>query len=178
MQIFQTERLYARSWKASDLPFAIELWGDPEVTLLIDRRGQLSKDQIEKRLHAEIETQNRFGVQYWPLFEIKSEQFVGCCGLRPWASTPNEKNFELGFHIVKRHWGKGYATEAAKGAIKYGHDKLHLIKLYAGHHPQNASSKKILLKLGFQHIEDVFYEPTGLYHPSYILDPITRPFIH
>lgn len=37
---------------------------------------------------------------------------------------------------------------------------------------KNENSQKILLKLGFQHIEDVFYEPTGLFHPSYILDPL------
>ena len=40
-------------------------------------------------------------------------------------------------------------------------------KLFVGHHPHNAASQKVLLKLGFQYLSDRFYEPTGLYHPSY-----------
>ncbi len=171
-EIFQTERLTARQWELSDLPHALELWGDPDVTQLIVSQGKLSQDQVIQRLNDEIDRQKIHGVQYWPLFETKSGQFVGCSGLRPWKFTPEEKNYELGFHIVKQCWGKGYATEAAKGAIKYAHEKLGLTKLYAGHHPQNANSRKILLKLGFRRTGDVFYEPTGLQHPSYLLSPL------
>ncbi len=169
MHIFHTERLTAREWESSDLPLALELWGDADVTQLIVRQGKLNRDQVVQRLHDEIDRQKIHGIQYWPLFETKSGQFIGCCGLRPCTFTPEEKNHELGFHIVKRCWEKGYATEAAKGVIKYAHEKLGLTKLYAGHHPHNANSKKVLLKLGFQHAEDIFYEATGLQHPSYTL---------
>jgi hypothetical protein len=40
---FRTERLVARSWQIEDLPLAMELWGDPAVTALIDSRGKLTK---------------------------------------------------------------------------------------------------------------------------------------
>jgi RimJ/RimL family protein N-acetyltransferase len=33
--------------------------------------------------------------------------------------TPAETNLELGFHIVQRCWGRGFATEAAEGALDY-----------------------------------------------------------
>jgi hypothetical protein len=35
---FRTERLVARPWQIEDLPLAMELWGDPAVTALIDSR--------------------------------------------------------------------------------------------------------------------------------------------
>ncbi len=41
--------------------------------------------------------------------------------------------------------------------------------LFAGHNPHNTESAKVLRKLGFHYIGDEFYEPTGLYHPSYEL---------
>jgi len=63
----------------------------------------------------------------------------------------------------------GYAYEAARAAINYSFDVLKVDKLYAGHHPQNKASEKLLLRLGFQYIGLNFYEPTGLYHPSYEL---------
>jgi len=39
--------------------------------------------------------------------------------------------------------------------------------LFAGHNPNNTNSRKVLEKLGFTYVGDEFYEPTGLYHPSY-----------
>ena len=169
---FGTARLVARSWRAGDLPFAMQLWGDPAVTALIDSRSRLTADEVEEKLHAEIERERTAGVQYWALFERQGGGFVGCCGLRPWVYTPDEQNFELGFHIVKRCWRRGFATEAAQGALDLGWRELRLAKIYAGHHPDNHASRHILERLGFTFLDTVFYEPTGLLHPSYVC---TRP---
>jgi ribosomal-protein-alanine N-acetyltransferase len=165
---FRTERLAARSWQIKDLPLALELWGDPAVTALIDSRGQLTKAQVGEKLRAEIERERSDGVQYWALFDHRNGEFVGCGGLRSWIYTPGEANLEVGFHLVRRYWGKGFATEAALGALEYAWGKLRLSKVYAGHHPDNRASEKILKKLGFAFIGNVFYEPTGLMHPSYL----------
>jgi [ribosomal protein S5]-alanine N-acetyltransferase len=168
MERFRTERLVARSWQIEDLPLAMELWGDPAVTALIDSRGKLTKAQVNEKLCAEIERERSSGVQYWALFDHRNGNFVGCGGLRPWVYTPNEADFEVGFHLVKRYWGKGFGAEAALGALKYAWKELQLSKVYAGHHPNNRASERVLRKLGFEFIENVFYEPTGLMHPSYI----------
>src|SRR5271169_2052101 len=165
---FRTERLVARPWQIEDLPLAIKLWGDPAVTALIDSRGKLTSAQVGEKLRAEIERERSSGVQYWALFDHRNGEFVGCGGLRPWLYTPGEANFEVGFHLVKRCWGKGFATEAAFGALEYARGKLRLSQVYAGHHPHNRASEKILKNLGFEFIRSVFYEPTGLMHPSYV----------
>ena len=121
---FRTGRLLARSWQIEDLPLAVELWGDPAVTALIGSRGSLTEAQVQEKLYAEIERESFSGVQYWALFDHRNGDFVGCGGLRPWLYTPGEANFEVGFHLVKRCWGKGFATEAAFGALEYGWEKL------------------------------------------------------
>src|SRR5205814_10267113 len=95
-----------RSWQIEDLPLARELWGDLAVTALIDSRGKLTNAQVGEKLRAEIERERSGGVQYWALFDHRNGEFVGCGGLRPWVYTPGEANFELGFHIVKRCWGR------------------------------------------------------------------------
>lgn len=66
-------------------------------------------------------------------------------------------------------WGQGYAKEAVRAVIDYAFTTLCTEKLFAGHNPQNTASHKLLVSLGFSYIGDVFYEPTGLYHPSYEL---------
>jgi RimJ/RimL family protein N-acetyltransferase len=104
---FRTERLVARSWQIEDLPLAMELWGDPAVTALIDSRGKLTNAQVGDKLRAKIEWERSGGVQYWVLFDHRNGELVGCGGLRPWLYTPGEANFEVGFHRVKRCWGQG-----------------------------------------------------------------------
>ena len=165
---FRTERLVARPWQIKDLPLAMELWGDPAVTALIDSRGKLSDAQVEEKLRAEIERERLHGVQYWARFDHRNGGFVGCGGLRPWVYTPGESNFEVGFHLVKSCWGIGLATEATRGVLEYAWHKSRLSKVYAGHHPDNRASRRILEKLGFEFIGTVSYEPTGLMHPSYV----------
>jgi len=176
MEKFRTRRLVARSWRIEDLPLAMELWGDPAVTALIDSRGKLTKAQVHEKLYAEIERERSSDVQYWALYDHRNGDFVGCGGLRPWIYTRGAADFEVGFHIVRRRWGKGFGMEAAQGALDYAWEKLRLSRVYAGHHPDNRASEKILKKLGFEFIENVFYKPTGLMHPSYVcIAPTPRP---
>ena len=73
----------ARSWQIEDLPLAMELWGDPAVTALIDSRNNLTNAQVGAKLRAEIERERSGGVQYWALFDHRNGEFVGCGGLRP-----------------------------------------------------------------------------------------------
>ncbi len=112
----------------------------------------------------EIQNYEKYGVQYYPFYQSEMRELIGCCGLRPYGQDGSI--YELGFHLRKEYWHKGYAFEAA-AMIEYAFSVLHTKELKAGHNPQNISSKHVLLKLGFQYEKDEYYEPTGLYHPLY-----------
>jgi RimJ/RimL family protein N-acetyltransferase len=161
-----SERLAFRLWTVDDLPLAQQLWGDPQVTRLFVGEP-LNEKQVAERLHAEIAKEQAFGVQYWPVFERGSNDFVGCCGFRPYKVP--DRIYEIGFHFLPKHWGHGYATEAAKAVIDYGFKDLTISSFFAGHHPENLASKKVLLNCGFIETGSNFYEPTGLFHPSNLL---------
>lgn len=161
----RSERLGFRLWTEADLPLAMGLWGDADVTRLIG--GPFSEAQVRERLTKEIATQKAFGVQYWPIFLRVTDEHIGCCGLRPYK--PDDKIYEIGFHLCKTAWGQGYGQEAAQAVIGYAFDSLGAARLFAGHNPANVASRKLLMKLGFQYTHDEFYPPTGLMHPSYLL---------
>lgn len=163
----KTKRIAFSKWVDSDLNLAALLWGDKEVTRFICATGIFAKQDILHRLETEIKNDKLFQIQYWPIFELSTDELIGCCGIRPFDSEP--RCYEIGFHLRKKFWGMGYASEAARAAIDYSFDTLKAVKLYAGHHPQNEGSKMLLSKLGFQYIGNNYYEPTGLYHPSYEL---------
>jgi len=163
-----TERLGFRKWGENDLDLAVGLWGDIEVTRRIDARGRLSREQIADRFFQEIAVEKEWGVQYWPVFLLKTGDHVGVCGLRPYDSR--NTIFELGFHLRPDQWRKGYAKEAARAVIRYAFAELEVAGLFAGHHPKNAASRHLLIKLGFRYTHDAYYEPTGLQHPSYLME--------
>ena len=161
-------RLGFSHWAENDTDIACSLWGDKSVTKYLSASGMFTREEIKQRLKTEIENKKLYGIQYWPVFELETDSFIGCCGLRPYKDS--REVYEIGFHLKPEYWGKGYGIEAAEDIIKYAFEKLGAEKLFAGHNPGNAASAKVLKKLGFIYTGDEYYEPTGLYHPSYIYE--------
>ncbi|MCE9565042.1 MAG: GNAT family N-acetyltransferase [Planctomycetes bacterium] len=160
----RTERIVFQKWTADDLRLALAIWGDPRVTRLVADLGNPSEEQAVERLEREIANQEKYGVQYWPIF-LHSGEHLGCCGLRPYHPTV----FEIGAHILPQHWGQGYATEALQCVVAFAFDTLRATALFARHNPHNHGSGRIVLKLGFRYTHDEYMQQTGLNHPCYLL---------
>jgi RimJ/RimL family protein N-acetyltransferase len=161
----KTPRLGFRHWTKEDLPLAQALWGDPAVTRFVG--GPFSPEQVAQRLDREIASQKNYNLQYWPIFLLESGEHVGCAGMRIY--NLEEKIYALGFYLRPPFWGQGFSTEAGRAVITYAFDTLDASALFAGHHPENAASRKVLAKLGFQFTHKQLYPPTGLDHDSYLL---------
>jgi RimJ/RimL family protein N-acetyltransferase len=56
---------------------------------------------------------------------------------------------DIGFAILAKYYGKGYATEAAEGLMKYYREERGQTKFAGYCDPGNESSKKVLKRLGF-----------------------------
>ena len=82
-------------------------------------------------------------------------QLIGAAGLgrNPEGAT------EVGYWIARRHWGLGYATEAARAVIDIAREGLRLPRLRAHHFVDNPASGRVLEKLGFRR--------TGTVEPRY-----------
>ena len=159
----QSPRLGFRPWTPQDLPLALTLWGDPSVTAWLS--GPLSATAIQARLEYEIRLREQVGIQYWPIFLLTSGEHVGCAGLRPKTADL----LELGYYLKPQFWGSGLATEAAAAVADYAFATLSAQTLFAGHHPANTASSKVLAKLGFERAGEEFYEPSGVVEPIYLL---------
>ena len=159
-------RLGFRTWTRADLPLALSLWGDPEVTRLFTREPW-SAERVAARLEEEIRFQETEGMQYWPMFMLADGAFAGVCGLKPYRRA--ERIPILGFHLMRSAWGQGIAGEAARAVIGHAFRALPVAALFAGHHPDHHASRRILEKLGFRHTGEQLYEPTGLMDRVYLL---------
>ena len=162
-----TNRIGFSKWTKDDPALAELLWGDADVTRFICAAGRFSQRDIQDRLNLEVRNDAFHHVQYWPIFDRKTSELIGCCGLRP--CEREAAAYEIGFHLRKKFWGRGLASEAARAVIDHAFSTLHANELRAGHHPENAASRKLLSNLGFRYVRDEYYAPTGLNHPSYRL---------
>jgi ribosomal-protein-alanine N-acetyltransferase len=162
-----TTRLGFRCWSADDLPLARKIWGDSLVTRFVG--GPFSDDQVRERLNREIARMAAHSVQYWSIFLLDSGDHVGCAGMR--TRKPEEGVFSLGFYLRPEYWRRGFAVESGAAVVTHAFGKLGIRELFAGHHPKNFASGKVLAKLGFTFTHKELYPPTGLMHFAYSLKP-------
>jgi RimJ/RimL family protein N-acetyltransferase len=115
----ETERLRARFLTLQDIPSwaaffqyqeAIELFPDFGTKDVIKISEQWIQKQIERYQN------KKFGLQ--ALIYKETNEFIGLCGLVTQIVDEIEE-IEVGYHILKRFWGKGFAPEAAKRFINY-----------------------------------------------------------
>uniref|UniRef100_E6PZL1 Putative GCN5-related N-acetyltransferase n=1 Tax=mine drainage metagenome TaxID=410659 RepID=E6PZL1_9ZZZZ len=162
-----SNRLSFRTWAESDHDLAISLWTNPEVMQFLGGTG--TPQAAIERLRLEMQRQQQFGVQYWPIFRRSDGAFAGCAGLRPFHNE--HAVFELGVHIARPFWSGRIGEEAARAVIAFAFNHLHARALTAGHNPDNTHSKALILRLGFQftHLEP--WGPLEIHHPFYRLEP-------
>ncbi len=79
---------------------------------------------------------------------VKEAAVVGAISLE---LEPEHRRAELGYWIGRPHWGRGYATEAARLVLDHGFGALRLNRIYAFHFSNNPASGRVLQKLGMAH---------------------------
>lgn len=75
---------------------------------------------------------------------VNGSQIIGAAGL-----GDHEDGVELGYWIARPYWGRGFATEAARGVIEVARLLAH-DSIGAGHFLDNPASGRVLRKLGFR----------------------------
>jgi len=164
-----TARLAFRLWTEADLPLARAVFGDPQVTALVG--GPFDDAAVAARLATELANQRDHAIAYWPIL-LRGGPEIGCCGLKPRDRA--RRVYELGFYLCPPSWGQGFAVEAGASVIAHAFGALGATALFAGHHPENRSSRRTLERLGFRYTHHELYPPTGLEHPGYELLPDPR----
>jgi [ribosomal protein S5]-alanine N-acetyltransferase len=85
------------------------------------------------------------GFGRWSVFRKQDSEFLGWCGLGYRAELDE---IDLGFRFHRRHWGQGYATEAAHAALQLGFSRHGLARIVGRAMRANVASQRVLSKLG------------------------------
>jgi len=155
---FETERLHLRQWRDTDFePFAA-LNADPRVREffpdLMDRKASDAMATSCQKLIAER------GWGFWAAERKSDGVFLGFVGLgRPSAELPFSPCVEIGWRLAHAWWGQGYATEAARGALQVGFERLGLDEIVSFTTFRNRRSRAVMERLGMQEDPLVFEHP-------------------
>jgi len=83
-------------------------------------------------------------------FAITSDkQLIGSIGIVS-KTDIYRKNFEIGYFLSEKIWGKGVATKAIKAATSYAFRDFDIVRIYAEPFSDNTGSRRALEKAGFR----------------------------
>lgn len=161
MKIFaETERLILREILPSDIDGMFELDSDPEVHKFLGNKPITHKEQVVAIIDYVRQQYVDNGIGRFAIVDKKTNAFMGWTGLKLETKlTNNHQNYyDLGYRLIRKYWGKGYATESAVASLDFAFNKLKLEKVYAAASCENVGSNNILRKIGMNLIETFFYE--------------------
>lgn len=145
--VFETQRLLLRQFTKEDASLILQLNSDPEVVKYVHEPALTNQEQAEKIITDIILPQYKNNLGRWAMFTKDSNEFIGWCGLK----LIEEKNeIDLGYRLMQKYWGRGFATESALYTIEYGFKKLNLDIITGKAHRDNLASLNILIKTGME----------------------------
>lgn len=158
--VLRSPRLILRPWRDSDLPAFARLNADPRVMeFLPSCLDRPASDAMAARIQTAIEAQS-FG--FWAVEAPGTADFIGFVGLnRPSFAATFMPCVEIGWRLAHDFWGRGYATEAARAALRYGFGDLGLAEIVSFTAVINLRSQRVMQRLGMQH-----YRAEDFDHPA------------
>jgi RimJ/RimL family protein N-acetyltransferase len=142
--VLHTERLTLRMLTGEDFDAYARIQGDDETMRYLNGQA-MTRDDAYRHLSYLLGQWLMRGYGYWGVVENETNELVGRVGFHNPEGWPG---FELGWTIARDRWGRGYATEAARRALRYAFEELgqqHVISLI---HPDNVASIAVAKKIG------------------------------
>jgi ribosomal-protein-alanine N-acetyltransferase len=150
--LIETDRLYFRELVDADDLSIFDLDSDPEVHHYLGNNPikniDQARDTIKYIRHQYVDK----GIGRLAIIEKETNNFVGWGGFKFITELTNghQNYYDLGYRLIRKYWGKGYATESSRAAVNFAFNQLKLPVIYAIADINNLSSQKVLEKCGFE----------------------------
>ncbi|MCU1264230.1 MAG: ydaF [Acidobacteria bacterium] len=145
MPSIETARLYLRMFRDEDLDQLVTLLADADVVRYVGNGLPIPREESENALHSIIRHWDNHGFGRWAIIDKEAREFIGFGGLRSLLGTP-----EVVYHLAKRYWGRGLATEIARASLRFGFEDRKFDRIVAVAKPDNAASIHVMEKAGMK----------------------------
>lgn len=147
MSIIETERLFLRELKLSDTEQLANILSDSETMQYYPE--PFDREKVKNWILWNMDNYKKYNHGLWAVVTKDSDIFIGDCGITI-QQIEEETVPEIGFHIHKEYWNKGYATEAAKACKAYAFEVLNYPKVFSYTTTKNIPSQRVAKKIGMQ----------------------------
>jgi RimJ/RimL family protein N-acetyltransferase len=140
----ETERLLLREWRNEDFDALAGFLADPDVSRYLTGEP-VARADAWRSLATTVGHWVLRGFGFWAVERKSDRALIGRVGLHNPEGWPG---LEVGWTIGKEHWGKGYATEAARAAMRYGFLTQPVDRLISVIHVDNKPSQAVAVRVG------------------------------
>jgi len=154
----ETERLIVRDIEENDVAGIFALDSDPEVLRYIGTPVMQDVGEAQQAI-ANIRKQYQTnGIGRWAMEAKTNGAFIGWTGLKLEKDIRPFHYYDLGYRLIRKYWGQGFATESAQACLQHGFDVLHYPEICAAAEAEHIASNHILKKIGMQQGESFTFE--------------------
>ncbi|CAN5675674.1 GNAT family N-acetyltransferase [soil metagenome] len=134
-----------REQTLADLDDLAEILCDPETMAFYPRA--FTRTEAQGWIERQMRLYEERGLGLWALISKESGDFVGQSGLTP-QQVDGREEIEIGWHVKRRLWRRGYASEAAAACRDHGLATVGLKRLISLVSVYNEPSAGVARKIG------------------------------
>jgi RimJ/RimL family protein N-acetyltransferase len=151
---FNTARLRADRLELRDFDDLYRMHRD--LQMMKSLGGLRSEEQTREYLQVNLAHWERYGFGLWMLREAESAVVVGRSAIRH-VDVEGQPEVELGYALLPACWGRGLATEVARGMLGLAFSELQLRELVAFSLLDNLASRRVMEKSGGTYEREVVH---------------------
>ena len=145
MMILETNRLYLREMEQSDFNSLCKFLQDFEVMYAYEHA--FSNDEVQAWLDNQIRRYKQYGFGLWAIIKKDTNECIGDCGLT-YQDFNGKEVLEIGYHLQKKFWHQGFATEVAIACKEYAFNNLKANEVFSIIRDNNIPSQKVAIRNG------------------------------
>jgi RimJ/RimL family protein N-acetyltransferase len=162
--VLRTARLALRRLRAEDVDAIFAVIGDP-VAMQYFPRSYTYEDAVEW-IERNLRRYRNDGHGILAIVLNSTGEVIGDCGLML-QDVEGESMLEVGYHLRRDHWRRGYATEAARACMDYAFHDLGVDKVVSLIRPENTPSRRVAERNGMRVERQVMHDQ--LPHLLYVM---------
>lgn len=145
--VLETNQLVLRELTVDDLWPWYQILSDQETMQYYPTTFDLEKTR--SWIDWNLDNYKRYGFGLWAVILKGTNQFIGDCGITM-QDIHNDGNLfpEIGYHIDKRFWCNGYASQAAKASMKFAFENTNHDEIFSYQKWTNIPSRRVAEKMG------------------------------